>query len=209
MKQATEKGKKVLARMFLNRFDLTCYGSMLVKLHNNYATGQPGVYPNHRIYAFALINNRNNGYKKSFQNPSYNGISFALNGSRLSIACWGCGKERIMLAECTRASGIKRFKAKQDRKQPAAENSIFQGQQHLNVKATNEDSKEDASNDNDLDKEYNGYYVGNDLHQQSNKILNNSQGKVGDLLILLHSQSTHSTFDSKLVQNIRDALKLL
>ncbi len=74
----------------------------------------------------------------------------------------------------------------------------------------NEDSKEDVSNNNDLDKEYNGYYVGNDFHQQSNKILNNSQGKLGDSLILLDSQSTHSTFDSaKLVQNIRDVLKPL
>jgi hypothetical protein len=33
MKQATEKGKeRVLAMMFLNRVDRTCYGSMLVKL---------------------------------------------------------------------------------------------------------------------------------------------------------------------------------
>jgi hypothetical protein len=78
------------------------------------------------------------------------------------------------------------------------------------VKAMNEDSKEDVSNDNDSDKEYNGYYVRNDFHQQCNKILNNSQEKVGDWLILLDSQSTHSTFYSaKLVQNIRDALKPL
>jgi hypothetical protein len=78
------------------------------------------------------------------------------------------------------------------------------------VKTVIEDLAEDRSNDNDLDKEYNGYYVRNDFHQQDDKILNSSQGKVGDSLKLLDSQSTHSTFySSKLVQNIRDAPKPL
>ena len=77
MKHATEKGKeRCLARMFLNRVDRTRYDSMLVKLHNDYVTRRRDVYPNHRISAFALINNWNNGYEKSYQNPSYSGICF-------------------------------------------------------------------------------------------------------------------------------------
>jgi hypothetical protein len=198
--------------MFLNRIDRTRYGSMLVKLHNDYVTGRRDVYPNNRISAFALINNWNNSYEKPYQNQCYNGTSFAQSGSRLSngIVCWGCGKEGITLAECTNPSCIKRFKAKQDRKQSSIDNSTIQRQQHLNVKAVIEDSAEHGSNENDSDKEYNGYYIGNDFHQQDDKILNSSQGKVGDSLILLDSQSTHSTFySSKLVQNIRDAPKPL
>jgi hypothetical protein len=78
------------------------------------------------------------------------------------------------------------------------------------MKAMNNDSKKDVSNDSDSDTEYNGYYVGKHFHQQDNKISNNSQGKVGDTLILLGSQSTHSTFYSaKLEQNIQDALRSL
>jgi hypothetical protein len=213
VKKATEKGKeRVPARMFLNRIDHTHYGSMLVKLHNDYVTSRHDVYPNDRISAFALINNGNNSYEKPYQNQSYNGTSFAQSRSRLlnGIVYWGCGKEGITLAECTNPSCIKRFKAKQDRKQSSIDNSTIQGQQHLNVKAVIEDSVEHRSNENDLDKEYNGYYFGNDSHQQDDKILNSSQGKVGDSLILLDSQSTHSTFySSKLVQNIRDAPKPL
>jgi hypothetical protein len=54
----------------------------------------------------------------------------------------GCGKEGVTLAKCTNVNCIKKFKAKQDRKQPATDNSTFQGQHHLNVKVMNEDSKE-------------------------------------------------------------------
>jgi hypothetical protein len=112
---------------------------MLVKLHNDYVTGRRDVYPNDRFSAFALINNWNIGYKKPYQNPN-NGISFTQNGSRLSngIACWGCGKEGVTLAECTNVNCMKKFKAKQDRKQVVTDNSTFQGQQHLNIKALNE-----------------------------------------------------------------------
>jgi hypothetical protein len=129
IKKATEKGKeRVLARMFLNRIDRTRYGSMLVKLHNDYVTGRRDVHPNDRISAFALINNWNNRYEKPYQNQSYNGTSFAQSRSRLSngIVCWGCGKEGITLGECTNPSCIKRFKVKQDRKQSGIDNSTIQ-----------------------------------------------------------------------------------
>jgi hypothetical protein len=59
MKQATIK-ERVLAGMFLNRVDSTCYGSMLVKLHNDCVTGGRDAYPNDRISAFALSNTWNN-----------------------------------------------------------------------------------------------------------------------------------------------------
>jgi hypothetical protein len=56
MKQATEKGKeRFLARMFLSRVDRTRYSSMLIKLHNDYVTGQCDIYPNNRISTFALL----------------------------------------------------------------------------------------------------------------------------------------------------------
>jgi hypothetical protein len=111
--QATKAGKeKILARMFLNRVDCTRYGSMLVKLHNDYVTGRRNVYPNDRTSAFALINNWNNGYERSTHNIGYSGSSFIHDGTKPlgGIVCWGCGKEGVTLAECTHPTCVKSIK---------------------------------------------------------------------------------------------------
>jgi hypothetical protein len=112
--------------------DRTQYGAMLVKLHNDYVTGQHDIYPNDRISAFALINNRNLENKKSTLNYNLNGASFTQDGTRLfrGIAFWGCRKEGVNLAQYTSTNGVK------STKQNRIENS--QGQQHLNMEMIDE-----------------------------------------------------------------------
>jgi hypothetical protein len=107
------------------------------------------------------------------------------------------------LAECTYDSCVKRYKAKQDRKLGSTEKTDVKGQQHLNAEL-----KQNVKNDHihdTADEEYCGYDTGNEFHQQGSNLTTN-QAKVGDALILLDSQSTHSTFYvRRLVCNIRKA----
>jgi hypothetical protein len=88
------------------------------------------------------------------------------------------------------------------------------GEQHINVVGNNKyDVPKDDNNANVADTnfttdKYFGYDVGNVFHQSENeiKLEENQENKIGDTLILLDSQSTHSTFYvRRLVQNIRDA----
>jgi hypothetical protein len=61
----------------------------------------------------------------------------------------------------------------------------------------------------DSDKEYCRYDVGADFHQGS-ELFNNNHNKIGDLLILLDSQSMHSNFyAANLVKNIRNVVRPL
>jgi hypothetical protein len=141
IEQATRKGReKILARMFITRVDKTRYGSMLVKLHNDFVTGRRDVYPNDRISAYALINNWNNTYEKGYHTSSgiHSGSSFTQDGTRTPnvVACWGCGKEGITLAQCGKESCIQKYKARQERKQTANEKNVQHGQQHFNAKIT-------------------------------------------------------------------------
>jgi hypothetical protein len=108
------------------------------------------------------------------------------------------------LDKCTNLSCVKRYKAKQVRKQ----STYDQGQQHLNMERTNEvNCKTDQQDDSD--KTYCGYDVGADFHQ-GDEGFNNNRKKVGNSLILLDSQSTHSTFyATELLQNIRNAVRPL
>jgi hypothetical protein len=84
--------------MFLNRVDCARYGTILVKMHNDYATEQRDVYPNDRISAFSLVNN-----------PNLNGASFAQDGTKSTegISCWGCERVGVTLAQCTNANCVK------------------------------------------------------------------------------------------------------
>jgi hypothetical protein len=207
VEEAFHEGKeKILARMFLNRVDRARYGAMLTELHNDNVTGQGDVYPNNRVSAFALINNWQNGHERQFYNSSMNGASFTQDGTKSSggITCWGCGKDGITLAQCTNTSCVKRYKAKQESKQSMYD----QGQQHLNMVRDHEVEPTTYQQD-DSDKEYCSYYVGADFHQ-GGMLFNNNQNKVGNLLILLDSQSTHSTFyAAELVENIRNVVRPL
>jgi hypothetical protein len=81
--QATHEGKeKLLARMFLNPLDCAQYGTMLVKVHNDYITGQRDVYPNDRISAFSLINNLEYEYERLVYNLNLNSALFAQDGTK-------------------------------------------------------------------------------------------------------------------------------
>jgi hypothetical protein len=192
--------------MFLNCVDCARYGTMFTKLHNDYVTGRLDVYPNNRVSAFALINNWQNGHERQFYNSSMNGASFTQDDTKScgGITCWGCGKDEITLAQCTNTSCVKRYKAKQERKQPMYD----QGQQHLNM-VKNHEVEPTTYQQDDSDKEYCSYDVGADFHQ-GGMLFNNNQNKVGNSLIFLDSQSTHSTFyAAELVENIRNVVRPL
>jgi hypothetical protein len=109
----------MLARIFFNFVDCARYGAVLTKLHNDYVTGRHNVYPNDRVSTFALINNWQSGYKRALYNSSINEASFTQDGTRSSggITFWGCGKDGVTLAQCPNANCVKKFKAKQERKQ--------------------------------------------------------------------------------------------
>jgi hypothetical protein len=101
------------------------------------------------------------------------------------VACWGFGKEGIVMSDCTNTECVKKWKAKQDRK--LAEGNA--GKQRLNVESSSmfefHDVEEFSIN------EYSGF----SFHQG---------GKIGDNQILLDNQSTHITFYvSSLLPNIR------
>jgi hypothetical protein len=212
--EATEKGKEnILAKMFLVRADKGRYGGMLAKLQNDYITGRVNVYPVDRIAAFSLLNNWNNGYERGAYvfGGAHSGTSFAQDGAKRNntIACWGCGKEGVVLAQCVNDECIKKFKEKQAKKSGIVNKSMNQGVQHFNsaFQTTNEAS---IDNDDDFEiDEYAGYDIGHDFHQSIDEQTINPRHnckKVGDTMILLDSQSTHSTFYvRRLVNNIRDA----
>jgi hypothetical protein len=108
----------------------------------------------------------------------------------------------VALDKCTNWNCVKTYKAKQVRKQ----STYDQGQQHLNMERTNEVDCNTNQQD-DSDKEYCGYDVGADFHK-GDEGFNNDRKKVGNLLILLDSQSTHRTFyATELLQNIRNAVR--
>ena len=207
VEKATHEGKeKMLARMFLNRVDRGRYGTMLTTLHNDYVTGRRDVYPNNTVSAFALINNWQNVHERSFYNSSTSGASFVQDATKSSggITCWGCGKDGVTLAQCTNTNCVKKHKARLERKQPSHD----QGQQHLNMISSRE-IKSTSYLQDDSDKEYCGYHVGTDFHQ-GDTLVNNNRNKIGEMLILLDSQSTHSTFYApELVSNIRNAARPL
>jgi hypothetical protein len=128
------------------------------------------------------------------------------------ITSWGCGKEGIMLSKCTNETCVKRYNAKQERKQGIHEKSNLKGQKHFNAELkVNVNGKSKKELDADIaSEEYYGYDTGNEFHQQGSVSVDKKQAKVGDALILLESQSTHSTFYvRRLVQNIRKAPKPL
>jgi hypothetical protein len=205
---ATEKGKeKILARMFLARADKFRYGNMLSKLQNDYITGRHDVYPNSRVAAFALLNNWNGTYDRGFsiQFKGHNETSFVQNVAKTGgIACWGCGKEGTLLLQCENETCIKKFKAKQARKGKTFTKPNENGEQHFNVPSKGIKREEDFILD-----EYCGYDIGNEFHQTNNRMSFNDdyrKTRVGDTMILLDSQSTHSTFYvRRLVRNIREA----
>jgi hypothetical protein len=205
--QAIHEGKeKMLARMFLNRVDRVQHGTMIVKLHNDYVTGQRDVHPNDRISAFSLINNWQNENERPIYNPNLNSDSCAQDGTKFAggISWWGYGREGATLSQCTNANCLKKYKAKQDRKQSAYD----QGRQHLNMVLVDKLDL-DTDHQDSSDKEYCEYDVGSDFHQGKD-LLNNLRKKNGGCLILLDSQSTHSTFfAAELVENIRNAVRPL
>jgi hypothetical protein len=114
----------------------------------------------------------------------------------------GCGKDGVTLAQCPIANCVKKFKAKQERK----ESTYNQGQHYLNIVIDHEPESSTYHQDNS-DKEYGGYDIGADFHQ-GGKLFNNNHNKKGDSLILLDSQSTHSTFyAADPVKNIRNVFR--
>jgi hypothetical protein len=113
--QVIHEGKeKMLARMFLTRVDRVQHGTMIVKLHNNYVTGQRDVYPNDRISAFSLINNWQNENERPIYNSNLNNDSFAQDGTKLAggISWWVYGREGVTLSQCTNANCLKKYKEK-------------------------------------------------------------------------------------------------
>jgi hypothetical protein len=154
--EATQQGReKILARMFLTRADRGRYGSMMAKLQNDYITGRKDVYPDTRIEAFLLLNNWNSTYDKGSINigGGYNGSSFTQEGGKGSgIACWGCGKEGIVLSQCTNTACIKRYKIKQEKMSVKA---TEKGEQHINVAGNNKyDVPKDDNNANVADTNF-------------------------------------------------------
>jgi hypothetical protein len=142
------------------------------------------------------------------------------SGSKSSgpIACWGCGKERVTLYQCTNPSCIKKNKVKHERKQALYNqgqqhfnikiDDSLEGEQHINMKIAKSGETENIKNESDT--EYFGYDVGVSFHEANESIKDNNQRRDGELTILLDSQSTHSTFhDAQLVENIRDAISPL
>jgi hypothetical protein len=129
-----------------------------------------------------------------------------------SITCWGCGKEGVVLSQCVNDGCIKKFKAKQTKKPGLAVKRISDGEQHFNT--YNELNDTTMTDDGEfIIDEYCGYHVGNEFHQSGDesKMQTTLGGKkIGDTMILLDSQSTHSTFYARhLVNNIRDASRPL
>jgi hypothetical protein len=178
--------ERVLACMFLNRADKTRYGDMVIELHNDYVKGKDS-YPSTMRAAFTMLTNWRPKYE-SRPSAVQNGSSFNQEaGKNGNIHCWGCGKEGIVMSECTNELCIKKWKAKQDRRS----NTTGAGQQHLNIGQN--DVFEFKETNEIIESEYNGF----SFHQGK---------RIGDTLILLDNQSTHSTFYEKdLVTNIREA----
>jgi hypothetical protein len=193
--------------MLLARDDRFRYVNMLSKLQNDYITGRHDVYPNSRIAAFALLNNWNGIYDRGFnmQFSGHDWTSFVQNTAKTGgIACWGCGKEGTLLLLCENETCIKKFKAKQARKGKAFMKSSKKGEQYFNVP-----NKDIMREDNFILDIYYEYDVRNEFHQSNNQAsFKNDYRKtrVGDTMIFLDSQSTHSTFYvQRQVRNIYEA----
>ena len=134
-----------------------------------------------------------------------NGASFTQDGTKSlgGITCWGCGKDGVTLAQCTNTNCVKKYKATQERKKSTHD----KGQQHLNMVMDHEMESTTYHKD-DSDKEYCSYDIGANFHQ-GGILFNNNYNKVGNSLILLDSQSMHSTFyAAELVETFRTPLDL-
>ena len=189
---AVQKAKeKVLARMFLFKCDKDRYGPMLAKLQNDQVSGR-NAYPLTRLGAYALINNWNNTYERRVPStPSQYGSSFAQNGYG-GITCWGCGTPGVILADCKNEECIKKYQSRLSKRKAAV---MAKGEQHFNAKtignspqsAGARDGKIEDSGGDFLLNEYIGYDSAGCQFTQIGD-------KVGKKMILLDSQSTHSTF---------------
>jgi hypothetical protein len=156
---------------------------------------------------YALMNNWNNTYERRAPSvPSQYGSSFAQNGYG-PIACWECGMPGVVLAECKNEECIKKFQSKMSKRKAAA---MTKGEQHFNIKTEDlpvspslVDGQMEVSGDDFSLNNYIGYDSTGCQFTQSGK-------KVGRKMILLGSQSTHSTFYVReLLEDIRMAPKPL
>ena len=229
---AKDKAKeRVLARTFILQSDKDRYGSMLATLANENTSGR-NAYPDTRKAAFGFLNKWNITYEKKPYSGGYshsNGSSFSQsapsNGGptkNVGVYCWGCGQEGVVMSRCTNKMCVKKHKERFEKKK-AQELEV--GEQHFNAVRNSPNNPPFEMCDDEVGYQGDGYagydYAGHQYmqaHQPRVKecgekcndtkrraFANRQNKKVGEMSILLDSQSTHSTFCSKkLLTNIRD-----
>ena len=229
---AKDKAKeRVLARTFILQSDKDRYGSMLATLENENTSGR-NAYPDTRKAAFGFLNKWNITYEKKPYSGGYshrNGSSFSQsapsNGGptkNVGVYCWGCGQEGVVMSRCTNKMCVKKHKERFEKKK-AQELEV--GEQHFNAVRNSPNNPPFEMCDDEVGYQGDGYagydYAGHQYmqaHQPRVKecgekcndtkrraFANRQNKKVGEMSILLDSQSTHSTFCSKkLLTNIRD-----
>jgi hypothetical protein len=184
--------ERYLACLFLMGSDKTRYGDMFTELHNDHVKGIVDAYPKTVVNAYSLMDTWTAKYTQ--------GSSLA-QGRNDVVTCWGCGAEGMVLAKCTNAPCMEKWKAKQNRQsaQPVAPapKAGAEGRQLLNMEETGESTFDiDADDTSGFDiSQYMGY-----------AFAQVDDGKVRKNLILLDNQSTHDTFyNAELLVNIKDA----
>ena len=223
--EAAKKGQeRMLARMFLLRCDKERYSTMLNKLANDQIS-ERNAYPDSRLGAYTLLNNWIIERKPNtgFYNTSQYGSSFNQESGRnaFKIACWGCGKEGVVLSNCTNNDCKVKKKAREMKRnqQHNQQQSQQQAAQHFNRENLNMDfgSGEEFNllelngynsgvNEQGLKPEIKQVKFGEQFNQKiSSRVLR-------DIVILLDSQSTHITFYSKdavvNIQETKEPLKM-
>ena len=129
--ESAKKGQeRMLARMFLLKCDKERYTTMLNKLANDHISGR-NAYPETRHAAYTLLNNWILDRKPSsshYLTLSQHGSSFNQESGRntAQISCWGCGKEGVLLSNCTNNECKLKQKARDMKK------NLQQGIQYLN-----------------------------------------------------------------------------
>lgn len=108
-----------MAVVFLLGIDQNRYGDMVDDIRNNYMLGLK-MYPKTVLEVYHLLLTWHPKFGSATRN-NIDASSFAQEGEETSrVACWGCGMKGVVLSECKNSKCMKKWAAKQCRREEAA-----------------------------------------------------------------------------------------